>query len=40
MEERNVFICPLWFILLCLATIVAIITTIVMIVKKHKKAKK
>lgn len=37
--ERNVIICPLWFLLLVIATIVAIITSIVLIIRKHRRHK-
>ena len=36
-EEKDVIICPIWFILLVLACIVGIITFIVLKIKKHKK---
>ncbi|MBR3132452.1 DUF916 domain-containing protein [Candidatus Saccharibacteria bacterium] len=38
-EEKEVIICPIWFILLVLITLVAIITTIVRIILKHKRRK-
>lgn len=37
--EKNIIICPIWFIILVLLTISAIITTIVMIIKRHKRNK-
>ena len=37
--ERNVIICPLWFLLLVIATIVAIITSVVLIIRKHRRHK-
>ena len=37
--ERNVMICPIWFMVLVLLTIVSIIAAIVGIVKKHKRKK-
>ncbi|MBQ3353328.1 hypothetical protein IJG89_03250 [Candidatus Saccharibacteria bacterium] len=39
-EEKEIIICPLWFIALVLLTITAIIFTIVQIVKKHKKTRR
>ncbi|MBQ3293108.1 hypothetical protein IJG93_02275 [Candidatus Saccharibacteria bacterium] len=39
-QEKVVIICPIWFLALVIATIVAIITTIVRIVIKHKKHKR
>lgn len=39
-EEKTVIICPIWFLLLVLASIVMIIATIVMIVRKHRKKAK
>ena len=38
--EKKVVICPIWFMILLLATIIAIIATIVSLVVKHKKRKK
>lgn len=38
--EKDVFICPVWFLILIIATIAAIVTTIVLIVKKHRKKNK
>lgn len=38
-QESNIIICPIWFIVLVIATIAALITTIVMMVKKHRKKK-
>lgn len=38
--EKNVIICPIWFLALLVATIIAIIATIVMIIKKHHKSKR
>ena len=37
--EKNVVICPIWFMALACLTIAAIITTIVMAIKRHKKNK-
>ena len=37
--EKNVMICPIWFMALVLLTIVSIIAAIVGIVKKHKRKK-
>lgn len=37
--EKNVFICPIWFMALVLLTIAAIVTTIVLLVKKHRRNK-
>ncbi len=37
--EKNVMICPIWFMVLVLLTIVSIIAAIVGIVKKHKRKK-
>lgn len=39
-QEGNIIICPLWFIILVLLTLAALITTIVVMVKKHRKHKK
>lgn len=39
-EVKDVFICPVWFIILCAVTLCAIIATIVGIVLKHKKKNK
>lgn len=36
---KDVFICPIWFMVLVGVTLAAIVATIVAIVKKHKKAK-
>ena len=38
--EKNVIICPIWFMLLVFATIAAIIAAVVAIIRKHKKKKK
>ena len=38
--EKNVIICPIWFLILLIVTICAIVATIVLIVKKHRKNKK
>lgn len=38
--ESNIIICPIWFMVLIIATLAALITTIVLIVKKHRKHKK
>lgn len=38
--EKNVIICPIWFLILLIATICAIVATIVLIAKKHRKNKK
>lgn len=38
-KEGNIIICPIWFLLLVLATIAALVTTIVLIIKKHRKNK-
>jgi hypothetical protein len=38
-EEKEIIICPIWFMALVALTLAAIITTIVLIVKKHKKNK-
>lgn len=38
--EKNVFICPIWFMILVLMTIAAVITSIVMIVRHHHKKNK
>lgn len=38
-KESNIIICPIWFMVLMLITIAALITTIVLIVKKHRKNK-
>ncbi len=35
--EKNIIICPIWFMILLLATVLAIIFAIVGIVKKHKR---
>lgn len=35
--EKNVIICPLWFIVLVLVTLASIVAAVVAIVKKHKK---
>ena len=37
--ERNVIICPLWSLLLVIATITALIATVVMIIRKHRRHK-
>ena len=38
--EKDVIICPIWFILLVVLTLASIITTIVLIIKKHRRKKK
>lgn len=38
-ESRNVIICPVWFLLLMIATLGAIVATVVHIVRKHRKKK-
>ena len=38
-EEKDIIICPIWFMVLIALTISAIIATIVMIIKKHNKTK-
>lgn len=38
-EEGNIVICPIWFMALVLVTLASLITTIVLIVKKHRKRK-
>ena len=38
--EKNIFICPIWFMILVLMTIAAVIASIVMIVKHHHKKNK
>lgn len=38
--EKNIFICPIWFMVLVLMTIAAVITSIVMIVRHHHKKNK
>ena len=38
--EQNVIICPIWFMALVFLTVLAIVSTIVTIVMKHKKRKK
>lgn len=38
-QEGNIVICPIWFMVLVAVTIAALITTIVMMVKKHRKKK-
>lgn len=35
-EEHNVIICPIWFIALILAVLIAIIITVICLVKKHR----
>ena len=37
--EKNVFICPIWFLILMIATLAAIITAIVMLIRKHRRNK-
>ena len=37
--EKNVFICPIWFLILMIATVAAIITAIVMLIRKHRRNK-
>lgn len=36
-ESKNVIICPVWFLLLVIATLGAIVATVVHIVRKHRK---
>lgn len=36
-EEKDVIICPIWFMALVVVTLAAIVTTIVMTVKRHRK---
>lgn len=38
-EEKNLIICPIWFLLLAFATIAALIAVIVKIIKRHAKKK-
>ncbi len=38
--EKTVIICPIWFLLLVIASIAAIIAAVVMIIRKHKKKAK
>ena len=38
--ESNIIICPIWFMVLVIATLLALITTIVLLIKKHRKHKK
>ena len=38
--EKNIFICPIWFMALALLTLAAVITTIVMIIRHHHKKNK
>ena len=38
--EKNIFICPIWFMALALLTFAAVITTIVMIIRHHHKKNK
>ena len=38
--ENNIVICPIWFMALVVLTIAALITTIVAIIKKHRRNKK
>ena len=37
--EKNVFICPIWFLVLMILTVAAIITAIVMLIRKHRRNK-
>ena len=37
--EKNVLICPIWFMLLVILTLASLITTIVMMIKRHKRIK-
>ena len=37
--EKNVFICPIWFLILMILTVAAIITAIVMLIRKHRRNK-
>lgn len=37
--EKNVFICPIWFLILMILTVAAIITTIIMLIRKHRRNK-
>ena len=37
--EKNLIICPIWFLLLVIATIAALITVIVLKVRRHKRSK-
>ena len=39
-QENNIVICPVWFMVLVLLTLAALITTIVLIIKKHRRHKK
>lgn len=39
-EERNIIICPIWFMALVAVTLCAIIGTIVHLIRKHRKNKK
>ncbi len=39
-QEKNVILCPIWFIALVVLTLAAIVTAIVLTVKKHKKKKR
>ena len=38
-EEKDIIICPIWFLALVILTLAAIIATVIMIIKKHKKNK-
>lgn len=38
-NEKQIFLCPIWFMALVLLTLAAIITTIVLIVRKHRRKK-
>lgn len=38
-NEKQVFICPVWFLILATITLIAIIVSIVLIIKKHKRRK-
>lgn len=38
-QEGNIIICPIWFMFLVLATLIALITTIVALIKKHRRRK-
>ncbi len=37
--EKNVFICPIWFLILIILTLAAIITSIVLLIKRHRRKK-
>ena len=38
--EKNVIICPIWFMILFVTIIISVIVSVIMIVRKHKKNKK